>query len=67
MASFGRTARQDVLWVLFNDIRDIIDEGLRAPEDAENYEGGDEVALQVLWDAYDVEYTAIHTANGTKG
>ena len=66
MASFGRTARQDVLWGEFNAIRDTVDAGLLGPEDAE-YDGADVVALTAAWDALVVEYAAIHTANETFG
>ena len=64
MASFGRTARQDVIWVLFNDIRVIVDEGLLDPDEGE-YE--DDGSLQAEWDALETEYDAIHAANDTKG
>ena len=35
MATFGRTARQDVLWGEFNAVRGTVDAGLLSPEDAE--------------------------------
>lgn len=67
MASFGRSTRQDVLWGEFNAIRAIIDMGLLSPEDG--LEAGDPlIALhQPDWDAFVVEYAAIHTANETFG
>ena len=66
MASFGRTAAQDVIWVSLNDIRATVDKGLLSPDDGD-YEGDDLVALQAEWDALVAEYVAIHTANETKG
>ena len=67
MPTFGRTARQDILWGLFNAIRAIIDKGLLSPEDGLE-EGDPLIALhQPTWDALEVEYAAIHTANETFG
>lgn len=66
MTTFGRTARQDVLWSEFNDIRATVDQGLLSPEDAE-YDGGDAVELQARWDDAVTEYETIHTANDTFG
>ena len=71
MTSFGRTARQDVIWDEFQDIRDIVDAGLLSPEEAE-YEPEDEGDpeaddLQDDWDDLVEEYEDIHTDNDTKG
>jgi hypothetical protein len=66
MATFGRTARQDVLWDEFNDIRATVDKGLLSPDDAE-YDGDDAVALQTRWDEVVTEYEAIHETNSTFG
>jgi len=68
MASFGRTARQDVIWGLLNAIRDTVDAGLLGPDDGE-YDGidPDPDDLQAEWDALIDEYAAIHAANETFG
>ena len=66
MASFGRSDRQDAIWSLLNAIRGTVDAGLLGPDDGD-YEGDDVVALTAAWDAYVVEYAAIHTANETFG
>ena len=71
MTEFGRTARQDVLWDGFQDIRDIVDKGLLSPEEGEYepVEEGDPEAddLQDDWDDLVEEYEEIHTDNETKG
>ena len=66
MASFGRTARQDVIWGLLNAIRGTVDAGLLGPDDGD-YDGDDLVALEATWVALIAEYAAIHTANDTFG
>ena len=66
MASFGRTARQDVIWGLLNAIRDTVDAGLLGPDDGD-YDGDDAVALEAAWVALVAEYAAIHAANETFG
>ncbi len=65
MASFGRTAAQDVIWVQLNGIRATVDAGLLGPDDG-GY-NGDEGELQEAWEEYIVEYNEIHTENDTKG
>ena len=65
MATFGRTAAQDVMWVELNDIRNTVDAGLLGPEDGD-YEDG-EGELQEEWEELIVEYREIHTDNGTFG
>lgn len=71
MTEFGRTARQDVIWDEFQAIRDEIDEGLRSPEEAvdyEEYEGGPQLDdMQDAWDDLVEEYEEIHAENETKG
>lgn len=70
MTDFGRTARQNVIWDEFQDIRDEIDEGLLSPADSsyEEYEGGPELTdLIDDWDDLIEEYEEIHTENETKG
>ena len=67
MADFGRTARQDVIWVELNGILDTVGEGALYPPDDSGYTGDDAAALQVAWDAYVAESEAIHTADETKG
>ena len=65
MASFGRTVRQNIIWVRLNAIRAIVDEGLYGPDDG-GYTG-DDGELETEHAALLVEYAGIHTANGTKG
>ena len=65
MATFGRTAAQDVIWVRLNAIREIGDKGLYGPEDG-GYDD-DEGELSEEWDELVAEYARIHTENGTKG
>lgn len=70
MTSFGRTARQDVLWDGFQEIRNEVDEGLLSPEQSSyvEYEGGPELEdLIDSWDDLVEEYNEIHTENSTKG
>jgi len=68
MATFGRTARQDVLWHEFCAIRAIVDKGLLSPEDGE-YDGTDPAPedLQDDWDDLVEEYEDIHSDNDTFG
>ena len=66
MATIGRSTRQNAIWDRFEEIRAIVLYGLLGPDDG-GYEGDDADALQTEWDALEVEYAAIHTANGTKG
>ncbi len=63
MASFGRSARQNVIWDELQDIRDIGGGSLYSPEDGDYETNG----LQVDYDALVAEYIAIHVANDTKG
>lgn len=67
MAEFGRTDRQDVIWGELNLIRAAIDKGLLSPE--QGLEEGDPLIVlhQADWDAFVLEYAAIHTANETFG
>ena len=68
MATFGRTARQDVLWGLFNAIREIVGAGLLDPTQGE-YDGADPSLedLQDDWDDLVEEYEDIHSDNETFG
>ena len=63
MTSFGRSARQNVIWDEFQAIRDIGGDALLDPEAGEYENNG----LQDEWDALVTEYNEIHTANETKG
>ena len=63
MATFGRTAAQNVIWLRFNAIREIGDMGLLSPTEGEY--GDDELAEE--WDELVVAYREIHTENGTRG
>ncbi len=67
MTSFGRTARQDVIWVDLNGILDTVGEGALYPPEDSGYTGDDAAALQVEWDSLVDEYETIHTDNETKG
>ncbi len=68
MATFGRTARQDVLWGEFNAIRAIVDKGLLDPTQGE-YDGTDPAPedLQDDWDDLVEEYGDIHSDQNTFG
>ena len=68
MATFGRTARQDVLWGEFNGIRDIVDKGLLGPEEGE-YDGLDPEPADLIdeWNDLVEEYADIHADNETFG
>ena len=68
MLTFGRTARQDVIWGLFNAIRAIVDKGLLSPEDGE-YDGADPSLedLQDDWNDLIEEYADIHSDQDTFG
>lgn len=63
MATFGRTAAQDVIWARLNVIREIGGGTLYSPE--EGGYGDDE--LQEEWDELLAEYAEIHTENNTFG
>lgn len=71
MATFGRTARQEAIWVRLNVIRELYSpgDGLRDPDNStlEDYTAEEIAVLQVEWDALIAEYAAIHTANDTLG
>ena len=70
MTSFGRSARQNVIWDEFQAIRDEVGEGLRSPEDSSymEYEGGPELEDMIDdWNDLVNEYEEIHTENETKG
>lgn len=66
MTSFGRSARQEVIWGDLNAIRGVVDAGLLGPEEGE-YAGDDAVALEATWQAFITEYNLIHTTNETFG
>ncbi len=65
MASFGRSVRQEVIWVRLNSIRATVGAGLYGPDDG-GYTG-DGGELETEHAALLVEYASIHTVNGTKG
>ncbi len=65
MATFGRTAAQNVMWLRFNAIREIGDMGLLSPTEGE-YDD-EEGELSEEWDELVIEYREIHTDNGTFG
>lgn len=65
MATFGRSARQNIIWGLLGDIRVTVGAGLRSP-DEEGYDE-DDGELQAEWEELQTEYKAIHAANETKG
>lgn len=70
MASFGRTARQDVLWGEFNAIREIVGAGLLDPTQGEYVpdEGERSLAdLQDDWNDLVEEYQDLHSDNDTFG
>jgi len=71
MATFGRTAAQDVIWDRLNTIRNMYtqpgallepDEGLSDGMDQDDIDD-----LQDEWDDLLVDYADIHEANGTFG
>ena len=68
MTTFGRTARQDVLWGEFNAIRAVVDRGLLDPTQGE-YDGTDPTLedLQDDWDDLVEEYADIHSDQNTFG
>ncbi len=68
MASFGRTARQNVIWTRLNAIRAMYDQpgNLQEPEDGMP-DDDDVIALQAEYVALVAEYLAIHVANSTFG
>ena len=68
MPTFGRTARQDILWGEFNAIREIVGAGLLDPTQGE-YDGTDPTLedLQDDWNDLVEEYEDIHSDNETFG
>ncbi len=68
MATFGRSTRQEAIWLRLNVIRNMYDQpgNLLEPE-TEMPDHDDVVALQAEFEALIVEYVAIHTANSTVG
>lgn len=63
MASFGRTERQNQIWIRLNAIREIGDKGLLDPTYGEY--GDDELGEE--WVELVAEYAEIHTENNTFG
>ena len=70
MASFGRTAAQDVIWGDLNAIRAIVGAGLLDPTDGEYVPEAGGTSLEDLqddWDDLVEDYTDIHSDNETFG
>ena len=70
MATFGRTARQDVIWGELNAIRATVDAGLLDPTQGEYVpeEGGRTLEdLQDDWNDLVEEYQDAHSDNDTFG
>ncbi len=70
MATFGRTAAQDVIWGELNAIRATVDAGLLDPTDGEYVpEAGEESLedIQDRWDDFVADYADDHADNDTFG
>ena len=67
MASFGRSERQDAIWVRLESIRGLYDSNQRDDPETAIPAHADVVALQAEYIALIAEYLAIHVANVTFG
>lgn len=67
MATFGRTERQDAIWVRLESIRGLYDSNQRDDPETAIPDHEDVIALQAEFVGLKVEYAAIHVANATFG